>query len=121
MRMPVFRYFVVMGAALALGLLAVSSYLEPSGSPIPASPAFGHRKTFTPEPERSPYAITATNFAAEHQPTPEKEAQAMDSPRSARAEALRDNEKSDPATDGRESSFWNRVAENPYNALLSIH
>ena len=64
MRMPLFSYFFVMGPTLALALIYVSDRVKPQGSPVPTSQIVGIAKPFKPEPERSPYAITGTNFAA---------------------------------------------------------
>ena len=68
MRMPFFSYFIVVGLALTLGLLFISDRIEPLGSPVPTSQIVGIGKPFKPEPERSPYKITGTNFAAVHKP-----------------------------------------------------
>ena len=63
MRMPLFSYFVVMGSTLTLGLIYISNRIEPLGSPVPTSQIVGIAKPFKPEPERSPYIITGSNFA----------------------------------------------------------
>ena len=68
MRMPLFSYFVVMGLTLTLALIYISDRIEPLGSPVPTSQIVGIAKPFKPEPERSPYTITGTNFAAAYKP-----------------------------------------------------
>ena len=68
MRMPVFSYFVVMGLTITLALIYISDRIEPLGSPVPTSQIVGIAKPFKPEPERSPYTITGTNFAAAYKP-----------------------------------------------------
>ena len=68
MRMPLFSYFVVMGSTLTLALIYISNRIEPLGSPIPTSQVVGIAKPFKPEPERSPYTITGTSFAAAYKP-----------------------------------------------------
>src|SRR5262249_31694070 len=68
MRMPLFSYFAVVGVALTLALLFISSRIQPLGSPVPTSQIVGIAKPFKPEPERSPYTITGTNFAAAYKP-----------------------------------------------------
>lgn len=65
MRMPLFSYFVVMGLTITLALIYISDRIEPLGSPVPTSQIVGIAKPFKPEPERSPYTITGTNFAAD--------------------------------------------------------
>ncbi|MGB7691327.1 MAG: hypothetical protein WBM12_00420, partial [Pseudolabrys sp.] len=62
--MPLFSYFVVMGLTITLALIYISDRIEPLGSPLPTSQIVGIAKPFKPEPERSPYTITGTNFAA---------------------------------------------------------
>ena len=66
--MPLFSYFVVMGLTLTLALIYISDRIEPRGSPVPTSQIVGIAKPFKPEPERSPYTITGTNFAAAYKP-----------------------------------------------------
>lgn len=118
MRMPLFSYFVVMGLTLTLALLYFSDRIEPLGSPVPTSQIVGLGKPFKPEPERSPYTITGTNFAAAYKPA---SAQADDEPkRTRRAEAIKQRQ---PATDAEPSRVprWNHIAQNPIAALMSIH
>ena len=66
--MPLFSYFVVMGLTITLALIYISDRIEPLGSPVPTSQIVGIAKPFKPEPERSPYTITGTNFAAAYKP-----------------------------------------------------
>jgi hypothetical protein len=119
MRMPVFSYFTVMGTVLTLALLLVSSFNGPSSSPIDAFQSLGSQKPFKPEPERSPYKITASNFAAEYRPMPEDHVRGV--PRDTRAMGSSAKDKSNLTTEVRVGSTWNRVLENPYNELLSVH
>jgi hypothetical protein len=51
-----------MGPTLALALIFVSN--RAAGLAGPTSQIVGIAKPFKSEPERSPYAITGTNFAA---------------------------------------------------------
>jgi len=77
MRMPLVSYFVVMGATLTLALIFISSRLEPLGSPVATSQIVGVARPYMPEPERSPYAITGTNFAAAYKPAAARAAEAL--------------------------------------------
>lgn len=67
MRMPIFSYFLVVGAALLGLLLWSSTELPSSGSPIQTSQLVGVPKF---EPQRHPPQPlnTAANFAAEEAP-----------------------------------------------------
>ncbi len=118
MRMPLFSYFIVMGPTLALGLLYISDRIEPLGSPVPTSQIVGIAKPFKPEPERSPYKITGTNFAAAYKPA---SARAADEPKpTRRADSLQQQQ---PAADAeaRRVPRWQHIAQNPIAALMSIH
>jgi hypothetical protein len=119
MRMPLFSYFIVVGFTLTVALLYVSSRLEPAPL-FPTSQVVGLAKPFKPEPERSPYKITATNFAAPH--TPETEAASQTSgPRTARSPDLSQRQKSASDSDRPRAPTWRYVAQNPIAALMSIH
>jgi hypothetical protein len=118
--MPFFSYFAVMGVTLTLALLIVSSRLEPQGDPFGTSPAAGiasASKPSRPEPEPSPYRITATNFAAAYQPAPKTPARAgVEARRSRAAEASQKQKQDDHARPA-----WKRVADNPIDATMRIH
>ena len=119
MRMPILSYFVVMGTALTLLLLLISSRLEPSDVTIETSQIVGVQLPFKAEPERSPYKITGTNFAAEYNPAPP--AQTEGSKQGDRAAGLPQRERPSRMTEDRTGFTRNRVAENPHNELMSIH
>jgi hypothetical protein len=118
--MPLFSYFAVMGAALTLGLLIVSSRIEPQGLPFATSQIAGLPKQSRPKPEPellAPPRITATNFAAPYRPVAEAFARATVEPRRERAtEAPR---KHVPDEHGRPA--WRRVADNPIAAMMGVH
>jgi hypothetical protein len=118
MRMPFFSYFVVMGFTLTLALICISNRIEPLGSPVPTSQIVGVARPFKPEPERSPYAITGTNFAAAYKPA---SARAAAEPKSTRrADSLQQQQ---PAadTEARRVPRWKHIAQNPIAALMGIH
>jgi hypothetical protein len=118
MRMPLLSYFVVVGLTLTLILLFVSDRIESRGSPVPTSQIVGIAKSFKPEPERSPYAITGTNFAAAYKPASRH---AMDEPKSPRrADSFR---RQQPVADAEAHRVprWKSIAQNPIDALMSIH
>ena len=118
MRMPLFSYFVVMGFTLTLALIYVSDRVEPLGSPIPTSQIVGLAKPFKPEPERSPYAITGTNFATAYKPA---SARAVSEPKpNRRVDSLSQQRPADTA-EAHPGLRWNRIAQNPIAALMSIH
>jgi hypothetical protein len=120
MRMPLFSYFVVMGFTLTLALLAVSSRMEPQGSPVPTSQIIGVVKPFKPEPEPSPYRITATNFAAEHSRAHPAHAEVVQAEKTVRAANL--SRKQTPSSEAwHRKPRWQRIAENPIAAMMSIH
>jgi len=115
--MPLFSYFVVVGSTLTLALLYISDHVEPTGSAVPTSQIIGIGKPFKPEPERSPYKITGTNFAAIHKPA---SARAAEPKPTRRAASLQQQQ---PVTDSEASRVprWKQIAQNPIAALMSIH
>ena len=115
--MPLLSYFIVAGFMLTLALLFISNRIEPLGSPVPTSQAVGITKAFKPEPERSPYKITGTNFAAAYKPA---SARATESKPVRRAESHRQRPATADATD-RGVPRWKYIAQNPFAALMGIH
>jgi len=119
MRMPFFSYFIVVGFALTLGLLFISDRIEPLGSPVPTSQIVGIGKPFKPEPERSPYKITATNFAAVHKPA---SARAAEEPKPVRrADSFRQQRPATADVTTRDVPRWKYIAQNPFVTLMGIH
>jgi hypothetical protein len=121
MRMPLFSYFVAMGLTLTLALLYISDHIEPLGSPIPTSPIGGMTRQFTPEPERSPYAITATNFAAPYGLAEAAYARGRGVPKTARQIEPELHEQKTAGTEAIRVPGWKHVAQNPIAALMNIH
>ena len=117
MRMPLFSYFVVMGLTLTLALIYISDRIEPLGSPVPTSQIVGIAKPFKPEPERSPYIITGTNFAATYKPA---SARAAAEPKPTRRAELPQQQPA-TGTEARRVPRWKHIAQNPIAALMSIH
>lgn len=118
MRMPLFSYFVVMGLTLTLSLIYISDRIEPRGSPVRTSQIVGIAKPFKPEPERSPYAITGSNFAAAYKPASARPAHELKPTR--RADLLPQQQPADNA-EARRVPSWKHIAQNPIAALMSIH
>jgi len=117
--MPLFSYFLVVGFTLALALLFVSNRIEPLGSPVPTSQILGITKPFKPEPERSPYKITGTNFAAAYRPAT---ARAAEEPKPVRrAESHRQQRPATADATDRGAPRWKYIAQNPFAALMGIH
>jgi hypothetical protein len=118
MRIPLFSYFVVVGLTLTLALIYLSSRIEPVGSPVPTSQVVGLGKPFKPEPERSPYAITGTNFAAAHKPASTR---AADEPKRSRRADAAPHRHAATTDDARSVPRWRYIAQNPIAAMMSIH
>jgi hypothetical protein len=118
MRMPLFSYFVVMGSTLTLGLIYISNRIEPLGSPVPTSQIVGIAKPFKPEPERSPYIINGSNFAAAYRPA---SARAAAEPKPTRRAASLQQQQPATDTEVRRVPRWKQIAQNPIAALMSIH
>jgi len=116
--MPLFSYFAVMGPTLALTLIYVSDRIEPQGSPVPTSQIVGIAKPFKSEPERSPYTITGTNFAAAYKPVSTRAAAEPKSTR--RTDSLPQQRPADNA-ETRNVPRWKSIAQNPIDALMTIH
>ena len=117
MRMPLFSYFVVMGFTLTLALIYISDRIEPRGSPVRTSQIVGIAKPFKPEPERSAYTITGSNFAAAYKPA---SARAAEPKPTRRADSLPQQQPTDNA-EVRRVPPWKHIAQNPIAALMSIH
>jgi len=116
--MPLVSYFVVMGAALTLALIFISNRIEPLGSPVATSQVVGVARPYMPEPERSPYAITGTNFAAAYKPAAARAAAETKPTRE--ADSLQ--QQRPPAdTEARRVPRWKHIAQKPIAALMSIH
>lgn len=119
MRMPIVSYFVVMGATLTLALIFISNRLEPLGSPVATSQIVGVARPYMPEPERSPYAITGTNFAAAYKPAAARAAAETKPTR--RADLLQQQQQPAADTEARRVPRWKHIAQNPIAALMGIH
>jgi hypothetical protein len=116
--MPLLSYFVVMGITLTLGLIYISDHIEPLGSPVPTSQIAGLAKPFKPEPERSPYKITATNFAAAYKAASTR---AANEPKPSRGTASPGQQQPAADTEARRVPRWKQIAQNPIAAQMSIH
>ena len=105
-----------MGATLTLALIFISNRIEPLGSPVPTSQIVGLAKPYMPEPERSPYAITGTNFAAAYKPAA---ARAAAETTARRADSLQQQPAAN--TEVRRVPRWKHIAQNPIAALMGVH
>lgn len=115
--MPLFSYFVVMGLTLTLALIYISDRIEPRGSPVRTSQIMGIAKPFKPEPERSAYTITGSNFAAAYKPASARAAREPKPTR--RADSPPQQQPADNA-EVRRVPPWKHIAQNPIAALMSI-
>ena len=116
MRMPVFRYFVVVGSVL-LGLLYwAGGKGESAATAFRTSQTVGIPKSFTPPQQKQTLPeVTTVNFAAEYdhpQPTAAK-------PVEAKPAKSAETRRKDKATVGYRP-MWNRFVEYPHDNL-SIH
>ena len=118
MRMPLFSYFVVIGFTLALALILISNRIEPLGSPVPTSQIVGVAKPFKPEPERSPYTITGTNFAAAYKPV---SVRAIDEAKPIRRADSHQQQQTVADAEVARVPRWKHIAQNPIAALMGIH
>ena len=118
MKMPIVRYFLVMGTVLTAILVLAGNYIQSDAPPFSTSQVVGVSQPFKAEPERSPYAVSAVNFAASYSKTPVAESTVPVKRHFAEAPRKRFGE---TATVNPDIPRWNRVAENPHNALMSIH
>ena len=116
--MPLFSYFVVVGLTLTLALVYLSDRIEPHGSPVPTSQIVGIGKPYKPEPERSPYIITGTNFAAAHKPASSR---AADDPKPTRRASTVHRQHPVAEAEASRVSGWKYIAQNPIAALMGIH
>jgi hypothetical protein len=120
MRMPLFSYFAVVGVTLMAALLYISSHLEPAPL-FPTSQLVGLAKPFKPEPERSPYTVTATNFAAPYRSETAANPRTASEDRTTRAAELSQPQKTPGDGGRRRIPSWRHIAQNPIAALMSIH
>jgi hypothetical protein len=110
-----------MGLTLTLALLYISDHIAPLGSPVPTSQIVGTTKPFKPEPERSPYEIGATNFAAPYRLAEDAYAHAPSMPKIARQTDSQSHGQKTIATEPVGAPGWKHLAQNPIAALMSIH
>jgi hypothetical protein len=116
--MPLFSYFVVMGLTITMALIYISDRIEPLGSPVPTSQIVGIAKSFKPEPERSPYAITGPNFAAAYKPA---SARAAAEPKPTRRADSVPQRQPAAGVQAHGVPRWKYIAQNPIAALMRIH
>ncbi|HKS84106.1 MAG TPA: hypothetical protein VJR71_01370 [Pseudolabrys sp.] len=118
MKMPVVPYFIVMGVVL-MGLLILSdNYLTAGPSPFAGSQSIGISRPFKAEPERSPYSVTATNFAAAAEPQSSAASDAFDK---SADKIAKSHSRVVTARRNEDRPVMRRVAQNPYDALIAIH
>jgi len=117
MRMPILSYFIVMSVVLTMALIIISSQMKPF--PVATAQVDGVPKPFTPEPDPSPYRITATNFAAPRKVATDAMAKAEDRrkpERTAKATRKPQNDYDRPS-----GPAWSHIAGEPIDAMMSIH
>ena len=103
MRMPVLRYFIVVGSALFGLLLLVNNKTESNNSPVRTS------QSVKMQPEPAP-VLTAVNFAAEHEPAQAKPVESTKPPK-----AVEKKRKEKTASKYRPT--WHRFVEYPFGTF----
>ena len=113
MRMPILRYFVVVGSLL-LGLLYWAGDKGESGTPaLKTSQTVGIPKSFSPQPQLQPLPeVTAVNFASECDHPQTKAAKTVEAKPVKNTETKRKDK-----TATRHQPAWNRFFEYPRNNL----
>ena len=116
MRMPVLRYFVVVGVVL-LGLLYWAGDQGTSSSPaLKTAQTVGIPKSFKPQLQVQPLSeVTAVNFASEYDHPQTSAAKTVETKPVKQAETKRKDKAASPY-----QPTWNRFVEYPHDNL-SIH
>lgn len=113
MRMPVLRYFVVVGAVL-LGLLYWAGDKGESGTPaLKTAQTVGIPKSFNPQPQLQALPeVTTVNFASEYDHPQSKAAKTVESKAVKNTESKRKDK-----TVTRHQPAWRRFVEYPRDNL----
>jgi hypothetical protein len=116
MRMPVLRYFVVVGSLLLGFLYWAGNRGESGATAFKTSQTVGIPKSFTPQTPQQPLPeVTTVNFAAEYD-QPQPNAAKLVEPKPAKSA---ETKRKDKATAGYHPT-WNPFVEYPHDNL-SIH
>ena len=116
MRMPIFSYFLVVGAVLTGLLIWLGDDGDLQSAPLRTSQQVGMPKPFKGKPETMP-DITNANFAAAHaRPATERD-RPQDKPAKVAAEPKRQK----PVVNTWNPPARNWVAEYPHDTLMGIH
>jgi hypothetical protein len=109
MRMPVLRYFLVVGSALFGLLMLVNSKTESSGPPVKTAQTIGIPQSVKMQPE-PPTQVTAVNFAAEQEPPQAKQIEPANAPK-----AIEKKRKEKTASKHRPTSY--RFVQYPFGTF----
>ena len=116
MRMPIFSYFLVVGAVLAGLLIWLGDGGELASAPLRTSQQVGIPKAFKGKPETMP-DITNVNFAAAH----ERPATGRDHPQDKPEKIAAEPKRQKTVVPSWQPPARNWVAEYPHDTLMGIH
>ena len=116
MRMPIFSYFLVVGAVLAGLLIWLGDDGELQNAPLRTSQQVGMPKPFKGQPETM-VDITNANFAAAH----ERPVAGRDHPQDKPAKIAAEPKRQRTVVPSWQPPARNRVAEYPHDTLMGIH
>ena len=116
MRMPIFSYFLVVGAVLAGLLIWLGDDGELQNAPLRTSQQVGMPKPFKGQPETM-VDITDVNFAAAH----ERPATGRDHPQDKPAKIAAEPKRQKTVVPSWQPPARNWVAEYPHDTLMGIH
>ena len=106
MRMPVLRYFLVVGSVLFGLLMLVNSKTQSSGRPVKTAQTVGLPQPVKIRPEPAPQ-VTAVNFAAEQGPPQAKPVDAANPPKAV-------EKKRKEKTASKHRPTWHRFVQYPF-------
>ena len=109
MRMPVLRYFIVVGSALFGLLLLVNNKTESNNSPVRTSQTVGLPQSVKMQPEPAP-VLSAVNFAAAHEPAQAKPVESTKPPKAV-------EKKRKEKTASKHRPTWHRFVEYPFGTF----
>ena len=109
MRMPVLRYFLVVGSVLFGLLMLVNSKTESSGPAVKTAQTVGLPQPVKMQPDPPP-AVTAVNFAAEHEPP---QAKPVEPTNASKAVEKKRKEK----TASKHRPTWHRYVQYPFGTF----
>jgi hypothetical protein len=109
MRMPVLRYFLVVGSVLFGLLMLVNSKTESSGPAVKTAQTVGLPQPVKMRPDPPPQ-VTAVNFAAEQEPPQAKAVEPTNAPKAV-------EKKRKEKTASKHRPTWHRFVQYPFSTL----